>query len=166
MVLELQDLFHGVADSLPFEADLDFSQVDWDGGYPFVSPVHVQGIFRNEAGVVSVDMHVQFHFSAPCDRCMAEVDREYDFRFHHFLADHLNDEDNDDFLLIEDMRVELESFVREEIFLALPTKFLCREECRGLCPQCGKNLNDGPCGCVKPIDPRLEVLRQLLDKQD
>lgn len=166
MILELQNLFQNSGEQLPFNVSLDFSQVDWNGSRPFVSPVHAQGLFRNEAGVVSVEMRVQFHFCAPCDRCASEVDRAYDFRFQHLLADHLNDEDNDDFLLVEDMRLDLEAFVREDIFLALPTKFLCREDCKGLCPQCGKNLNDGSCSCKKPIDPRLEVLRQLLDKEE
>lgn len=164
MILELQNLFQNTGEQLPFDTDFDFTQVEWGGGYPFVSSVHVEGLFRNEAGVVSVDMRVTFHFFAPCDRCMTDVDREYDFRFQHLLADHLNDEDNDDFLLVEDMRLDLEDFVREDIFLSLPTKFLCKEDCKGLCPQCGKNLNGGSCSCTKPIDPRLEVLRQLLDK--
>lgn len=164
MVLELQNLFQNSGEQLPFDTDFDFSQVEWSGNKPFASPVHASGLFRNEAGVVSVNMHVTFHFIAPCDRCMTEVDRVYDFHFQHLLADHLNDEDNDDFLLIEDMRLDLEDFVREDIFLTLPTKFLCKEDCKGLCPQCGKNLNEGSCSCTKPIDPRLEVLRQLLDK--
>ncbi len=166
MILELQNLFQNSGEQLPFDTQFDFTQVDWNGLRPFVSPVYVQGLFRNEAGVVSVDMRVQFHFSAPCDRCAAEVDRAYDFRFRHLLADHLNDEDNDDFLLVEGMRLDLEDFVREDIFLALPTKFLCREDCKGLCPQCGKNLNDGSCSCKKPVDPRLAVLQQLLDKEE
>lgn len=166
MVLELRDLFYGVEERRPFKVELDLSQVEWNGIKPFLTPVQVQGVFRNEAGVVSVEMHVQFHFFAPCDRCAADVDREYDLHFRHLLASELNDEDHDDFLLVEDMRMDLEAFVLEDIFLALPTRFLCRDDCRGLCPQCGKNLNDGSCGCAKPIDPRLEVLRQLLDKQD
>lgn len=163
MILELQNLFQNSGEQLPFDTEFDWRQVDWNGSEPFVSPVHVEGLFRNEAGVVSVDMHVTFHFLAPCDRCMAEVDRAYDFHFKHLLADHLNDEENDDFLLVEDMHFDLERFVQEDVFLALPTKFLCREDCKGLCPQCGKNLNEGSCSCQKPIDPRLEVLRQLLD---
>ena len=48
--------------------------------------------------------------------------------------------------------------------LDMETKFLCREDCKGLCPTCGKNLNLGPCGCRKSLDPRFAVLEQLLDK--
>ena len=51
-----------------------------------------------------------------------------------------------------------------DLLLALPTKHLCREDCRGLCPRCGKNLNEGLCGCREDkVDPRLAVLAQLMD---
>ena len=59
--------------------------------------------------------------------------------------------------------LDLTEVVRQVIFLALPMHPLCRPDCAGLCSQCGKNLNEGPCGCVKPtVDPRLEALSKLL----
>jgi uncharacterized protein len=64
-------------------------------------------------------------------------------------------------------RLDLGDVVREQIFLALPLKSLCREDCRGLCPTCGKNLNAGDCGCPPPEgseDPRLAPLKKLLDE--
>jgi len=64
-------------------------------------------------------------------------------------------------------RLDLGEVVREQVFLAVPLKRLCREECRGLCPTCGKNLNGGDCGCPPPEppeDPRLLPLRKLFDK--
>ena len=48
--------------------------------------------------------------------------------------------------------------------LDMESKFLCREDCKGLCPVCGRNLNLGSCDCGKKIDPRFAVLEQLLDK--
>ena len=51
-----------------------------------------------------------------------------------------------------------------DLVLELPLRYLCKPDCKGLCCRCGKNLNDGPCGCQKEIDPRLAALRQLLDK--
>ena len=54
--------------------------------------------------------------------------------------------------------------VREDIILSLPYRFLCREDCKGLCPVCGKNLNTGSCGCRSgKVDPRLEILKKLID---
>ncbi len=58
--------------------------------------------------------------------------------------------------------VDLDELVREQILLALPTRTLCREECKGLCPECGANLNAGECDCAqKEIDPRWAALADL-----
>ena len=65
-------------------------------------------------------------------------------------------------------RLDLGDVLREQLYLTLPLKRLCREDCRGLCPTCGKNLNTGACGCPppeEPEDPRLSPLRGLIDKK-
>lgn len=60
--------------------------------------------------------------------------------------------------------LELEEGLRQSVIMALPMKKLCREDCRGLCPRCGQNLNEGQCGCGEErVDPRMAVLRQLFD---
>lgn len=65
-------------------------------------------------------------------------------------------------------QLDLGEVVREQIFLTLPLKRLCKDDCRGLCPACGKNLNAGDCGCppaeAEPEDTRLSALRRLIDK--
>ncbi len=60
--------------------------------------------------------------------------------------------------------VDLRPAVREELALAAPAFVLCREECRGLCPRCGKDLNAGPCGCAPAPDPRWRALADLKSK--
>ena len=64
-------------------------------------------------------------------------------------------------------RLDLGEVIREQVLLGLPLKPLCREDCQGLCPRCGKNRNAGPCGCTpeeEAGDARLEPLRKLFDK--
>jgi uncharacterized protein len=61
--------------------------------------------------------------------------------------------------------IDVRPAVREELILALPQYVLCREDCRGLCPRCGKDLNAGPCGCAAPAgDARWQALAALRDK--
>ena len=84
--------------------------------------------------------------------------------FEHILVQKLNT-DNDDYLVCADSVLDLEELARTDILLELPTKVLCSEDCKGLCSQCGKNLNEGECSCEKKqIDPRLAILSQLLDQ--
>jgi uncharacterized protein len=73
----------------------------------------------------------------------------------------LNEEDLD-LSFYEGDSVDLTPLIQEELVLALPTRPLCRETCKGLCPQCGANLNQQVCGCIPAVgDPRLAVLRSL-----
>jgi uncharacterized protein len=61
----------------------------------------------------------------------------------------------------------LEDALREQVLLALPLKVICREDCKGLCPHCGANLNDGQCSCADPPeDPRWTALKDLRSKLD
>ncbi|PYX93428.1 MAG: DNA-binding protein [Acidobacteria bacterium] len=61
----------------------------------------------------------------------------------------------------------LEDALREQLLLALPLKVICREDCKGLCPQCGKNLNVEQCSCAEPVeDPRWSALKEIRDKLD
>ena len=59
----------------------------------------------------------------------------------------------------------LEDVIREQVLLALPLKAICRQDCKGLCPQCGINLNSGTCSCAEPAeDPRWSALKDLREK--
>jgi DUF177 domain-containing protein len=61
----------------------------------------------------------------------------------------------------------LEDALREQVLLAVPLKSICREDCKGLCPHCGKNLNSGPCSCAElPDDPRWSALKELRRKME
>jgi uncharacterized protein len=66
----------------------------------------------------------------------------------------------------EDGFIDLAPLVRQLSLLEIPMQQFCREDCKGLCPSCGQNLNDAACRCqFDDIDPRLSVLRDLLDQQ-
>ena len=61
----------------------------------------------------------------------------------------------------------LEDALREQVLLAVPLKVICREDCKGLCPQCGKNLNEGDCSCAETVeDPRWSALKEIRNKLD
>ena len=82
------------------------------------------------------------------------------------LVTEIADEENEDEWIfpLEADAADLDDIVRTVFVLNLDSKLLCREDCRGLCHRCGKNLNDGPCSCRKELDPRFAALKQLLEK--
>ena len=74
----------------------------------------------------------------------------------------LQNTDNDDYVEIEDSMLDIDEALIEDMILNFPLKILCDEDCKGLCPKCGIDLNTGSCSCVtKEIDPRLAVLLKL-----
>ena len=100
-----------------------------------------------------------------CSRCGEGFDFSHSFRIERPVARKLVADENDEYILTdEDGFIDLSAVFNDELLLELPTKLLCREDCKGLCPKCGKDLNKGSCNCpTKEIDPRLEVLKALLD---
>ena len=164
MLIQCRPLFVGEADHLPIDVSLDFSEVEFQGMHPFSKPVRVTGAVTARAGVVQLSVRAVFDFDGCCDRCLTPFVRAYDLPLEHTLVTTLENEENDDFLLLENYCLDLAEAVQTDIQLELPYKSLCREDCRGLCTLCGKNLNEGLCGCNhKSVDPRLAVLGQLLE---
>lgn len=163
MIIQLENIFRNDGEVLPVSHTMDLSGEKVNEGYPFVSSVEVKGEIRNQTGIVSISAKASFTYESPCDRCAGIVKREMVIPVEHLLVSQLNDENNDEYLVVKDMKLDLDELVTEDIFLNLPSKFLCKDDCKGLCSICGQNLNEGSCSCKKPIDPRLEVLRQLLD---
>lgn len=158
MILELEPIFNVENSEKTF--DYAFS-IDDDG---FDSPIRVSGMVRNNTGIVSLSAEARCSFSARCAKCAKPLKSDRSVKIEHYLISHLNDEDNDLFILVEDMRLNLDELVREDIILSMPARFLCSENCKGLCPICGADLNEGECNCKAPADPRLEALRRLLDE--
>lgn len=152
-----------------FESD-DVRQ-DFDYEFPaeddlFSSPVHVSGFVKNATGIVSLSAKAEFTVSTQCAKCAKNITKSMTVPVKHFLIAHLNDENNDEYILVENMVLDLDELVMEDIYLSFPTRFLCKEDCKGLCPFCGKDLNEGECGCRKPVDPRLAALQELLRDEE
>jgi uncharacterized protein len=110
-----------------------------------------------------------------CARCMGEFQSELSEELYLVIRRlavgepglHAQDEAQDDADLVivppEEHLVDLTERLREAVILAIPFVALCRDDCQGLCPQCGADLNAGPCGCAEDqVDPRWEPLRKLL----
>ena len=163
MVLDLEPIFNNEGMVKEFSYELDLSEQELSGVKPFSTPVRVSGSVGNHTGVVELSAKADFVLDMDCDRCAKPIKLALTADVFHTLVTSLNDEANDELLLINELRYDLDPLVTEDIFLELPSKFLCSEDCKGVCPKCGKDLNTGSCSCEKEIDPRLAALKQLLD---
>jgi uncharacterized protein len=164
MIIELESVFNTEGMKIPFDYELSLSEVTVSGFAPITAPVKVSGKIENRAGIVNLTAKADLVYEAPCDRCATDVKRDYSFPVEHTLVAALESGDNDDFLEVPNLRLDLDALVEEDVNLALPSKYLCNDDCKGLCPTCGKNLNKDQCDCKAPIDPRMEVLLKLLEE--
>lgn len=103
----------------------------------------------------------------PCSRCLKsfiyQLENDFQEKFQHVSSESEEEPQNEDFFRGEVFN--LKGILREVILLALPLKPVCSSNCKGLCQICGQNLNISNCKCeVIDVDPRLEVLKQLLEK--
>ena len=162
MLIELKKVFENEGSQLPFARQIDLSDVTQSGVSLFQTPVSVEGEFVNRLGIVTLSATARFTYTAPCDRCAEVTVRDFTLPITYTLVTELNDEDNDDFLVVENMRLDVDELIRSDVLLSLPSKYLCKEDCKGLCSKCGANLNLGACQCPKEVDPRLSALLDLM----
>lgn len=143
-------------------------------GFNAATPQLFRGkVFRAGDSVV-VEAECSLQLEAECSRCLKNFTCDLPVSFQRTLRprpessnalpieQELTSEDLDDDFYDNEL-IDLEGIIREQILLALPMVPKCSEECLGLCATCGKDLNQGPCGCEKvEIDPRWNSLKSLV----
>ena len=166
MLLGLSKIIDCPGASLPFSVSVDLRDLCYGVSYPVTEPVVASGTVRNTAGVLMMEGELSTTIHGLCDRCATPFDREITFPINVVLVTELASEENEDEWVfpLEGDSADLDDIVRTVFVLNLDSKLLCKDDCKGLCCRCGKNLNDGPCNCQKELDPRFAALKQLLKK--
>jgi len=170
MLVNLTDVFtnEGQVQELdvPYEADTFTSQL---GTFLIreKSPValRLSNIGQSKA---LVQGKARFVFALACDRCLRDVDYTFDLSFDSVVVspDYAGDgeEYEDSVALMEGYHLNVDELINDELLLDWPVKILCREDCKGICMVCGRNRNDGDCGCDDFVpDPRMAAIKDLFN---
>ena len=167
MYVNLTDVFTSegkvVHQSILIEMD-EFSCKN--GKYEIVSKSPVSFTFSNlGVGKVRVQGNAEVTLRMNCDRCLKPVDEilHLDFEQEVFSPEVARpDSMDDDQPYMEDYQLNVEELVNTEITVNLPMKVLCKADCKGICRQCGKDLNMGSCECDAFVpDPRMEAIKDI-----
>ncbi len=174
MKLDLRPLLAGERLlTFDYELVLDIDPEDTTSflyGVSFPSPMKVKGDITNTAGYMRMRLSASVDYTASCARCLAPVSGQFSLDLEKTVAprDLLGDFDEDrldDYAIIEDGFLEMDEQLRAQLEMEFPVRFLCRDDCKGLCQRCGKDLNKGKCDCAeREIDPRLAPLQKLLEE--
>lgn len=170
MVVDVSPLLRGEVKKMEIDYMLSPEQMD---GISFDADARVSGVLTDNAGYMRLSLKASLGYHGECARCLAPVDGVFSLDFQRTVAteDMLTEasleEDSDEYVILSDHLLDVDEALKEELFLAFPTRLLCSEDCPGLCPKCGKPKRDGDCGCSqKEIDPRLAVLQHFFDKDE
>ena len=166
MLLDLKSILVAPGASLPFEAAEDLSDLVFGSCKPASEPVLARGRIRNTAGVLELTGEISTTLHAVCDRCATPFTRGIRIPLSAVLVPEAELEQAEDewVFAIRDGCADLTDIITTAFVLNMDSRLLCSPDCKGICFRCGKNLNEGPCGCKKEPDSRFAVLQQLLDK--
>ncbi len=133
----------------------------------FLSPVHLEIEVARAGARFHVRGSVEVTVRQPCVRCLQPVETVVKGQVALLVRapetrERPGEEPPEGVLFHDGERFDLSDEVRQVIILEVPTHPLCRPDCKGLCPICGTNLNEGDCGCEPPGDPRWDALKHLL----
>lgn len=167
MILDLSSIVNVDGKKQDFDLELDFAGKN-ESGAVFVSPVSVSGRLVNIGGSLELSAEVKTRLRFECDRCCESFEEDFECSFEEVLKKEdekaVSDDKNPDAVYFRGNSVELDEIVLNNVLLALPLKRLCKDDCRGLCANCGKNLNLGGCDCdTRTVDPRFEALDKFFE---
>ena len=146
MTINVSDIFENVGE-YPYKAEITLDELKGLKGFEFISPISMDILFRNRAGIVTLEYSAETELSVKCDRCLKPIIRREKKSFEHVMAHSLaNGDENDDYIVVPDYMADRTEIALTDILLEFPSKILCTDDCKGLCPVCGADLNETDCG--------------------
>jgi uncharacterized protein len=169
MRIELENLEGGKGDFAHVYQPDELNPVD--ERIRLTAPAAVKGNVRLSGNEVFVNGYIGTRVQVECDRCLQQIELPVnaDFALEYITGSEYESSDvaelSEDEMLVsvfDGEAIDVDEIVKEQIVLAVPTRMLCREDCKGICPECGIAKNTGECQCVTDdIDPRWAALKNL-----
>lgn len=162
MTVDLQPLLKGEKNVVTFDTEYDIAEMSPDIKRGTAA---VRGRVVNHSGYMQLDADIAVTAEALCGRCGNYFDCGIDYCMQSPVATELvSADEHDEYIIAPAGLLDLDEAVRCFVSLSLPTRFLCKDDCKGLCPKCGKDLNSGDCGCdTRETDPRWAALKDYFD---
>jgi uncharacterized protein len=128
-------------------------------GYALTENVNFKGSITRLKGLLNLTGTLKFCYDVTCYRCLDNIHRSISINVDENIFNASNVSPREDVFTYEGYYLNMDIILRNYIVLNLPMKQICSEECKGLCPACGKNLNDGKCCCSeeKFVNVQMEV---------
>lgn len=164
MRIDLTHILKNEGSKENFEYNLDLSDFEYLNNKPFKKPVEVSGNVSNLGGSLIVKTVANAVLNSYCDRCSKEFLMDLKTEGESTVILKETDDEGDNTVLAPKGILDIDGMVTDNLVLAIPMKHLCKIDCKGLCSNCGADLNIGECKCdLDEVDPRLAVLKDFLN---
>ena len=166
MILNLKQVIENPDIILNFKHQFDLSSLEFWGSRLINEPVEISGAVKNHLSIISLTANINVKLEPLCALCNKKITINKEIPLDYLLVDHVAD-DVDNRIEIANGTIDLDEIVETAVILNVEMRYLCKQDCKGLCQICGADLNENPCTCGgnKHIDPRLSNLADLLNKE-
>lgn len=168
MILNLTQVTSGKLSKMPFSHRfIPEIEEKTSFGIIAVNEFDIEGQVTQNGSEVEIDYTIKGSIVYECSRCLDQVSKAYENHLQKTIIRSIPlDSEDEEWYVCEDHLLDLEMIVTDEIIMDLPYQVVCRKECKGLCPNCGINLNHETCSCSdEKIDPRLEILKNFFTQE-
>lgn len=166
MKIDIRKLTGAGTSRIPFTESADLSDETLYGAKPFQSPVQMNGEISNELGVLRLQGTIKTIYATACARCLKPLEILLTAEVDAVLTSDPDAVEEDDLFVLTEDSVDPADVLVPALILQVEMTYLCRSDCKGLCPHCGADRNVTECDCEsKQFDPRFAALRALLDSK-
>lgn len=169
MNLDLKPMLRGETNRMAVDFDV---ASDAPAGVTF-GQIKLRGVITNQGGYMRLEAMAEVPYNGDCARCLSPVSGVYRMPFERTvvtegtLTEEQEEDNIDEYVILQNGVLDIDDLLREALILSFPMRLLCREDCPGLCPICGKPLSEGSCSCrTKEIDPRWAILQTIRFDED
>ncbi|EFI42605.1 DUF177 domain-containing protein [Peptoniphilus sp. oral taxon 386] len=173
MKLNIKDFLQSPDKKMEFSGKLEHQQSDYDiSNLNLIFPIEYSGTIFDLESELLLDLSINYKYNTHCDRCLKPLVKEQVSNLKGYFVKNsdMEYEDGADIQYFElcDGEIFLDDIIISQVITSMPFKNLCDEFCKGLCPKCGKDLNEGLCGCekTKDVDLRFEKLMNLFNDEE
>lgn len=165
MLIDLTDIIKNENGKLSIKEYFDMPKVSFMGEeFAFSEPICIEGVILNNSKALELNVTASGKASVHCARCGKPLTVSVSFPIlETLMREEEAAPEDDEVILYSGKEIELDDIIISNFLMNVPVKYLCRDDCKGLCPICGADLNETTCGCSKDtMDPRLEKLAEIM----
>ena len=162
MKINIASVLRNDGASKAFSGELPLESFDYIGStLSFEKPLKIEGQVKNIGGAIEISALITGEYKTDCSRCGKEVCEKLTAELFESLDSEFSEID-EECITVSGNVIDISGSIEASVFGSIPMQFLCRHDCKGLCPVCGIDLNENECNCeVEVYDPRFAIFRNL-----